>query len=169
MSICSGIRDYMTQRVENLVFSCKDTCSLYIPFPDPVHAMGCLNSTLNMSLIPEKIVKAWFALISLKLLYSIVLRRRILYGISIINIVLNCIWACFKRLFLWLRQGYDPNHFIKTNNIIAGKIVGEDWDRLLEPLHNLYTSIMDTVTRIWGLYYLTQWTRLLPSHFLMSQ
>lgn len=62
--------------------------------------------------------------------------------------LLKCFWACFKRLFLWVREGYCPNYFITTNNMFEGKIYGENQVKLKEHLFNLYQQGFESLLQI---------------------
>lgn len=62
--------------------------------------------------------------------------------------ILNCFWACFQRLTVWIEQGYLPNYFIKSNNMIESKIFGDTRNRLMKHLHNLSTSGVYTIMKI---------------------
>ncbi|KAJ8305259.1 hypothetical protein KUTeg_015804 [Tegillarca granosa] len=62
--------------------------------------------------------------------------------------ILNCFWACFQHLTVWIEQGYLPNYFIKSNNMIERKIFGDTRNRLIKHLHNLSRSGVNTVMKI---------------------
>lgn len=62
--------------------------------------------------------------------------------------ILNCFWACIKRLIQWIRDGYCPNYFIKRNNMFESKIFGDSQKRLHEHLFNLYDNGLDSLTKI---------------------
>ncbi|OWF42315.1 uncharacterized protein LOC110461282 [Mizuhopecten yessoensis] len=49
-----------------------------------------------------------------------------------------CFVLCFKILIAWVNAGYCPNYFISINNMFCGKVQGENQQKLLHVLIELY-------------------------------
>ncbi|XP_061187128.1 uncharacterized protein LOC133195293 [Saccostrea echinata] len=52
--------------------------------------------------------------------------------------LVSCIEICFKRLILWVSNGYCPNYFVRENNMFLGKLDEVERESLFIHLSELY-------------------------------
>ncbi|XP_061187129.1 uncharacterized protein LOC133195294 [Saccostrea echinata] len=52
--------------------------------------------------------------------------------------LVSCIEICFKRLILWVSNGYCPNYFVRENNMFHGKLDEVERESLVIYLSQLY-------------------------------
>lgn len=62
--------------------------------------------------------------------------------------LINCALVCIQRLTKWVREGYCPNYFIRSNNMMESKIFGERQKRLLEHLVYVCENGIETLEKI---------------------
>ncbi|XP_061187130.1 uncharacterized protein LOC133195295 [Saccostrea echinata] len=52
--------------------------------------------------------------------------------------LVSCIEICFKRLIMWVSNGYCPNYFVRENNMFHGKLDEVERESLVIHLSELY-------------------------------